>query len=99
MDDALAQVREQFRRRCGDDLQSLRAAMQAPQGLGTVSFQTMVHRISGISGSLGFPKLGAVAAEIDRTCSRGAGVDPTGLQELEIALAEVVSPYGDAPAR
>ncbi|MDO8801551.1 Hpt domain-containing protein [Phenylobacterium sp.] len=99
MDDALAEVRLQFRQRCSGDLLTLRAAMRQPQALTAASFQTMVHRMAGIAGSLGFTPLGAAAAAVDRACSRRASIDPAGLRRLEIALSEVADPLCDPAAQ
>ena len=99
MDDALVEIRRQFRQRCGSDLRTLRGAMREPGGIAATSFQTMVHRISGIAGTLGFRELGAAAVEVDRDCSRDAEASLAGLQRLEIALAEVADPPGDLSAR
>nr|WP_283816641.1 Hpt domain-containing protein [Phenylobacterium glaciei] len=99
VDDALVEVRRQFRQRCSGDLRALRSAMREPRGIAATSFQTMVHRISGIAGTLGFPELGAAAVEVDRDFSRDAEISLAGLQRLEIALAEVAEPPGDLSAR
>lgn len=92
MDDPLLAVRQQFRTRCADDLRSLRAAIRDPDAFVTPAFQRMVHRISGIAGSLGFPQLSTLAAEIERACRQGAAPDEELLLLFEESLSGTAAP-------
>ena len=97
MPDALDGIRERFKVRCVTDIEVLRAALDNPSELAGSAFQAMIHRLSGLAGSIGYRDLSTLAAEIDETIVRGERPDVARLHCLEVALGAVIGPPGAAP--
>ena len=97
MPDVLDNLRERFKLRCAADIEVLRAALDDPSELGGDAFETMIHRLAGFAGSIGFPDLSILAAEIDEIIARGERPDVARLQSLEVALGAAFGLPGAAP--
>lgn len=66
MTDAFEVLRARFLERCRADLQRLRS------GPSNEELAFTIHRLAGAAGSFGFPGIGAIAAQLDATTSRGS---------------------------
>jgi HPt (histidine-containing phosphotransfer) domain-containing protein len=92
MDDGFKSIVLRFRGRCVADLAQLRKASAEPAGLADPAVHTMIHRLSGMAGSVGFRDLGRLAGKVDDALVEGRVPDPDLLRRLDAALADVSSP-------
>lgn len=86
------------------ELRALRAAVRqgADPGAGLRRIGALAHQIAGTAATMGFARLGAVAAEVEERCGRipragggGAEALAAGLDALEAELARAA---GERPA-
>lgn len=79
MTDELEIVKARFRTRCARDLVALDSV---GTGEWQADCQTIVHRLAGISSTLGFQRLGLLSAEIDSQLIAGRQPRPRQVEEL-----------------
>ena len=76
MDDPMEAFRARFIARCREELPLLRA------GPGGAEFHTVVHQLSGLAGTLGFPDVTDLARRLDTQLTDRRGADPGDLAAL-----------------
>jgi hypothetical protein len=91
MSDPFGTIRERFRRRCADDLALVRASLIDPGELAGPKFQTVIHQMSGMAGSIGFDDLSRIAGEMDEVLAAGGVPEPADLHRLESALSDIAT--------
>lgn len=92
--DPLEALRHRFRRRCLDDLHTLRGALADPARAPDSTFATAMHRLSGAAGSFGYRELSRLAAVVDDELAQARTPTPANLERLERELEAVASLAG-----
>ena len=90
-DDGLEPLRRRFWTRCADDLEVFRTVRNAARGLSDPAIASIIHRLSGLAGSLGYDELGRLARIVDDCLMEAAAPDPTDVDGLERELSRVAA--------
>jgi HPt (histidine-containing phosphotransfer) domain-containing protein len=93
-EDAFAAIRARFRERCHADLALVRRALIDSEISATPPFRLHIHKLAGLAGSLGFPQLGALAADVDDVLADGGLPGHDELTNLEAALSHATTAPG-----
>ena len=86
---ALEGVRQRFITRCRSDLDLIRAFAVDPSQTSEPEVRTVIHRISGIAGSLGYPDLSNIAKRIDDGFAIATVPPSEDVRQLEAELVRV----------
>jgi HPt (histidine-containing phosphotransfer) domain-containing protein len=94
---AMAQIRRRFVERIPAERAALAAALDAARSSGDGdALRQIAHRLKGSAGTLGFNRIGAAAAALDRAArTPSANVDDA-TAALDRQLADLHSPLDDA---
>ena len=86
---ALEGLRQRFIARCQIDLEAVRKLAIDPSQGSEPEVRSVIHRISGIAGSLGYPELSNLAKCVDDGFVDGALPRKESICQLEAELARV----------
>ena len=89
IDPALEGLRQRFIARCQNDLETVRKLAIDPSHGSEPAVRSVIHRISGLAGSLGYPKLSNLAKRVDDGFVDGALPGKKSICLLEAELARV----------
>jgi HPt (histidine-containing phosphotransfer) domain-containing protein len=93
MDDAFRSIVLRFRQRCSVDLVQLRATSTEPARIADPAFHVMIHRLSGMAGSVGFGELSRAAADVDDALAGNGVPERAQLSRLEACLSDVAAQH------
>lgn len=87
--DPLEPIRQKFRVRCGQDLKVLRETRADPAQTFGEDCKLVIHRLSGMAGSLGYGELSRLARTIDDAFARDQTPLPEDLDRLAKELSAI----------
>jgi HPt (histidine-containing phosphotransfer) domain-containing protein len=88
---ALDGLRQRFITRCRGDVDLIRALGADPSRASEPALRTVIHRISGIAGSLGYADLSKLARVVDDGFATSTRPAPEDFRKLEDELVRVAA--------
>ena len=86
---AFETLKQRFISRCRSDLELVHELTLDASRATDPTVRTVVHRLSGIAGSLGYPDLSDIAKRVDDGFLMAAGPAPEDVRHLEAELVRV----------